>query len=107
MKKTLDATANAVRQAFRTASEEVGRDASEIKEKIVVPAVQFGKNRIVSAFMGGKTGFVVGGLVGGPLGMAKGAAVGAFIGAVAGPAAMERIEKALKPSNENDPSPKP
>ena len=108
MRKTYEATKNALRYVFRTAAEDVGNDIHELNRQVIVPAVKLGQNRLVSAFAGGKTGFIVGGLAGGPVGLVTGTAVGALVGAVAGPPAMQLVERLIAPAphakaaNENE-----
>lgn len=104
MKKSYEDAKKLAQDAFRTASEQVGKDLSEINQKIVKPTVELGRNRVVSTVAGAKTGFLIGALVG-PVGMAKGALIGAVAGAVGGPRAMEKLGEVLghkKDSPAND-----
>ena len=104
MRKTYEATKDALRYVFRTAAEDVGNDIHELNKQVVIPAVKLGQNRLVSGFAAGKTGFIVGGLVGGPFGLAAGTAIGVLVGVVAGPTAMQYLEKAITPAPHDEPA---
>lgn len=94
MRKTYEATKKALTNVYNTASEEVGKDLSEINQKIIAPTVELGKNRVVSTVAGGKLGFLAGAFIG-PVGMVKGTIIGAAIGAIGGPPTMNKISQWL------------
>jgi len=108
MRKTYEATKKAIADVYNAASSEVGKDLSEINQKIIVPTVELGKNRVVSTIAGGKIGFLAGAFIG-PVGMVKGTIIGAAVGAIGGPPAMNKIsqwlgtesDKAAAPANED------
>ncbi len=91
-----------IKRRYNKASKSVSKDVDELKAEYILPAVKFGKNRIISTVGGAKVGALTGLKFGAHLGLIKGAIVGAFFGAVAGPAALEKIEKWMEPKAAND-----
>ena len=104
MRKTYEATKKALADVYNAASTEVGKDLSEINQKIVKPTVELGKNRVVSTIAGGKLGLLAGAFIG-PVGMVKGAVIGATVGAIGGPAAMNKIGEWLGTESDKNPAP--
>jgi outer membrane lipoprotein SlyB len=104
MRKTYEATKQALTNVYNTASEEVGKDLSEINQKIIAPTVELGKNRVVSTIAGGKLGLLAGAFIG-PVGMVKGAIIGAAVGAIGGPPAMNKISQWLGTESDKNAAP--
>lgn len=105
MKKSYEDAKKAVQDAFHSAADQVGKDLSEINQKIVRPTVELGRNRVVSTIAGGKIGLLAGAFIG-PVGMVKGAVIGAAVGAIGGPHAMDKLGEVLghkkdKPANDD------
>ena len=104
MRKTYEATKKALADVYNAASSEVGKDLSEINQKIVKPTVELGKNRVVSTVAGGKLGFLAGAFIG-PVGMVKGAVIGAAVGAIGGPPVMNKVSQWLGSESDKNAAP--
>jgi hypothetical protein len=85
---------------FNKHIDETANNLEEIRDKVVLPSVQLGQNRLVSTYFGAKTGFLVGAFTTAGPGALPSAIIGGFIGLVGGPEAMKRLESAIKTKEE-------
>lgn len=93
-KGVLRRTYDAVAEEAQELSDDTLKDTKEIRDKYVLPFLRHGKNRIVAAGAGAKTGFFFG-MKGGPKGMLVGTFAGAAAGFFGGPAAIKKVEQML------------